>query len=167
MNNIRIGHGYDVHAFSNSNTNKKNFKFITLGGVKIPHNKQLIAHSDGDVLIHSVCDAILGALGFGDIGKHFPDTNNDYKNIDSRELLKKVIEIMQKQRYKIGNIDTTIIAQKPKVSDYTQEMQQIIAGDCNTQLSNVNIKATTTEKLGFIGKGKGIAVHCVCLLYIT
>lgn len=156
--NIRIGHGYDVHAFTDGD-------FVILGGVKIPHSKAFLAHSDGDVLIHAVCDAILGALALGDIGKHFPDTDATYKGADSRLLLQQVVTKMQTNGYKLGNLDATIIAQAPKMAPHINAMRENLAADLNTELANINVKATTTEKLGFCGRQEGIAAHVVCLLY--
>ncbi len=155
--NIRIGNGFDAHRFGVGD-------HIVLGGVNIPYSSGLIAHSDGDVVLHAICDAILGALGQGDIGKHFPDNNVAYKNIDSRELLRRVTELMQTERYKINNLDVTIIAQTPKMSPYIDSMQLNIAEDLNAGVSRINIKATTTEQMGFTGRGEGIAVIASVLL---
>jgi len=154
---IRIGHGYDVHAFETGD-------HVILGGVKIPHHSQFKAHSDGDVLLHAICDALLGALALGDIGRHFPDTDNAYKNADSRGLLKQVIKMINQQGYELINLDTTIIAQAPKMSPYIANMQANLAADFQADLSQINVKATTTEKLGFAGREEGVAVHAVCLL---
>jgi len=154
---IRIGHGYDVHAFEAGD-------HVILGGVKIPHHSQFKAHSDGDVLLHAICDALLGALALGDIGRHFPDTDNAYKNADSRGLLKQVIKMINQQGYELINLDTTIIAQAPKMSPYIANMQANLAADFQADLSQINVKATTTEKLGFAGREEGVAVHAVCLL---
>ena len=154
---IRIGHGYDVHKLV------ENRKLI-LGGVEIPYKYGLLGHSDADVLVHSIMDAILGAMGKGDIGKLFPDTDDKYKDIDSLILLERVINIMENEKYSIGNIDCTIIAQKPKLSTFVTQMSQNIARVCKTNEENINIKATTEEGLGFTGLGEGIAVHSVCLL---
>ncbi len=154
---IRIGHGYDVHKLV------ENRKLI-LGGVEIPYKYGLLGHSDADVLVHSIMDAILGAMGKGDIGKLFPDTDDKYKDIDSLILLERVINIMENEKYSIGNIDCTIIAQKPKLSTFVTQMSQNIARVCKTNEENINIKATTEEGLGFTGTGEGIAVHSVCLL---
>ena len=154
---IRIGHGYDVHAFEAGD-------HVILGGVKIPHHSQFKAHSDGDVLLHAICDALLGALALGDIGRHFPDTDNAYKNADSRDLLKQVIKMVNQQGYELINLDTTIIAQAPKMSSYIVNMQANLAADFQADLSQINVKATTTEKLGFAGREEGVAVHAVCLL---
>jgi len=154
---IRIGNGYDVHAFTEGD-------FITLGGVKIPHNKAFLAHSDGDVLIHALCDALLGALALGDIGKHFPDTDAEFANIDSRVLLRKVNEKIQSHHYRLVNCDCSIVAQAPQMLPHIDKMRKNIAEDLQTQIENIGVKATTTEKLGFEGKEQGIAVHAVVLL---
>lgn len=154
---IRIGHGYDVHKLV------ENRKLI-LGGVEIPYKYGLLGHSDADVLVHSIMDAILGAMGEGDIGRLFPDTDDKYKDIDSLILLERVISIMENEKYSIGNIDCTIIAQKPKLSTFVTQMSQNIARVCKINEENINIKATTEEGLGFTGTGEGIAVHSVCLL---
>lgn len=154
---MRIGHGYDVHRFGEGD-------FITLGGVQIPYHKGLVAHSDGDVLIHALCDALLGACGLGDIGRHFPDTDPQYKGIDSRQLLRHVIALVNKQSWQLGNMDATIIAQAPKMAPHIATMQQLLAEDMQVALEQLNIKATTTEKLGFTGREEGIAVHAVVLL---
>ena len=154
---MRIGHGYDVHKLV------ENRKLI-LGGVEIPYKYGLMGHSDADVLVHSIMDAILGAMGKGDIGKLFPDTDDKYKDIDSLILLERVINIMENEKYSIGNIDCTIIAQKPKLSTFVTQMSQNIARVCKINEENINIKATTEEGLGFTGTGEGIAVHSVCLL---
>lgn len=154
---IRIGHGFDVHAFGGEGP-------ITLGGVKIPYEQGLLAHSDGDVVLHALADALLGALALGDIGHHFPDTDAAYKGIDSRILLRKVFADIQQLGYRIGNIDITVIAQAPKVAPHVLAMRQCIATDVACDLSQVNVKATTTEKLGFVGRKEGIAVEAVVLL---
>ncbi|MFV3379669.1 MULTISPECIES: 2-C-methyl-D-erythritol 2,4-cyclodiphosphate synthase [Pseudomonas] len=154
---MRIGHGYDVHRFCDGD-------FITLGGVRIPHKYGLLAHSDGDVLLHALSDALLGAAALGDIGKHFPDTDPQFKGADSRVLLRHVVGIVQAKGWKVGNVDTTIIAQAPKMAPHIQTMRQLIAEDLQVELDQVNVKATTTEKLGFTGREEGIAVHAVALL---
>lgn len=154
---IRIGHGYDVHKFS------ENRKCI-IGGVEIPYKKGLLGHSDADVLLHAVCDALLGAAALGDIGKHFPDNDNAFLNIDSRVLLRKTVSLLNENGYKIGNIDATVIAQKPKMADYIDAMRQNIASDCNIDFSCVNVKATTEEGLGFTGALEGISAHAVCII---
>ena len=154
---MRVGHGYDVHAFGDGDQ-------IVLGGVQIPHNKSLLAHSDGDVALHALSDAILGALGLGDIGHHFPDDDPALKGVDSRVLLRKVVEHMQNSGYEVGNVDVTIIAQRPKLASHIDAMRTNIASDLSTDPANCNVKATTTEKLGFAGREEGIAVHAVALL---
>lgn len=154
---IKIGHGYDVHAFTEGD-------HLMIGGVKIPHDKAFAAHSDGDVLLHAICDALLGALAFGDIGKHFPDIAAEFENIDSRILLRHVFSSVQEQNYHIGNIDATVIAQAPKMRPHIDNMRAIIADDLQTDISHINVKATTTEKLGFAGRKEGISAHAVCLL---
>ncbi|MFD1260966.1 2-C-methyl-D-erythritol 2,4-cyclodiphosphate synthase [Entomomonas asaccharolytica] len=154
---MRIGHGYDVHRFGDGN-------FVTLGGVQIPYHKGLLAHSDGDVLIHALCDALLGACALGDIGRHFPDTDPQYKGIDSRQLLRHVMALVNKQGWQLANMDATIIAQAPKMAPYIEQMRELLTNDMQVTLEQVNIKATTTEKLGFTGREEGIAVHAVVLL---
>ncbi|MDD4779727.1 MAG: 2-C-methyl-D-erythritol 2,4-cyclodiphosphate synthase [Tissierellia bacterium] len=154
---MKIGIGYDVHALVNDRP-------LIIGGVIISYEKGLEGHSDADVLIHAIMDSIIGAMGKGDIGVLFPDTDNKYKNIDSRILLRNVYEIMEENNFKIINIDAVIIAQKPKMSMYIEEMKKNIASDLNTDVNNINIKATTTEHLGFEGRGEGIAAQSVCLL---
>lgn len=154
---MRIGHGYDVHRFCDGD-------HIVIGGVTIPFEKGILAHSDGDVLVHAVADALLGAAGERDIGFHFPDTDEKYKNIDSMKLLSRVNEIIIKKGYKIENIDCTVIAQAPKMSPHIIKMRDNIAKTLCIDPDSVNVKATTEEKLGFTGRGEGIAAHCVCLL---
>ncbi|NNJ73345.1 MAG: 2-C-methyl-D-erythritol 2,4-cyclodiphosphate synthase [Enterobacterales bacterium] len=154
---MRVGHGFDAHKFSEEGD-------LILGGVNIATAPKLEAHSDGDVLIHALCDAILGALGKGDIGKHFPDTDDEYSNIDSRILLRHVVALMQQQDYTIGNCDITVIAQKPKLASYLPAMCDILSQDLQISTEQINIKATTTEKMGYIGRGEGISVHSVVLL---
>jgi 2-C-methyl-D-erythritol 2,4-cyclodiphosphate synthase len=153
----RIGHGIDVHRFGEGDV-------VTLGGVKIPHTHGLIAHSDGDVALHALCDALLGALALGDIGKHFPDTDNAYKNADSRVLLRQVFALVQSKGYQLGNCDLTILAEKPKLAGFINTMQQCIAADLQSSPEQVSIKATTTEKLGFVGRQEGIEAHAVVFL---
>ena len=154
----RIGHGYDVHRFGEGD-------FIILGGIKIPHNHGFIAHSDGDVLIHSLCDALLGSIAAGDIGQHFPDSDEQYKDIDSRLLLKKINQLLKQEQFLIANIDISIVAQTPKMSPHIQSMRQNLANVLNIAHTQINIKATTTEKLGFTGRQEGIAVHSVVMVY--
>ncbi len=157
MTNARIGHGYDVHAFADG-------KAIILGGVEIPFDKSFLAHSDGDVLIHALCDAMLGAAGEGDIGQHFPDSDDQYKDQDSRIFLQKVYQIVQQNGFQIVNTDISIIAQAPKMAPYLYDMKLNLCDDLECEPSCINIKATTTEHLGYIGRGEGIAVHAVVLL---
>lgn len=154
---IRIGHGYDVHAFGG---NKK----LILGGVLIPEHIGLIAHSDGDVLLHAVCDALLGAAALNDIGFHFPDTSDEFKGINSRTLLKQTFNLLQKNEFQINNLDITVIAQTPRISPHIVNIKSNICEDLKLKNTQINIKATTTEKLGYIGRKEGVAVHCVCLL---
>ena len=157
---MRIGHGYDVHALV---ANRK----LVLGGVHVPFGKGLQGHSDADVLIHAVCDACLGAAGLGDIGQHFPDSDENIKNIDSRLLLKEVEQLLGTQGLQLGNLDCTIVAQAPKLSIYLDQMKLNLAADLQTAVENVNIKATTSEGLGFIGEQNGMAAHAVVLLTET
>ncbi|MGB4497184.1 MAG: 2-C-methyl-D-erythritol 2,4-cyclodiphosphate synthase [Methylococcaceae bacterium] len=154
---IRIGQGYDVHRFKDDGD-------VILGGVKVPYEKGLEAHSDGDVVLHALCDALLGAVAMGDIGKHFPDTDPNFKGADSRVLLRHVYGLVQQKGYRLGNADITIIAQAPKMSPYTAEMCANIAADLNVAVDCINVKATTTEKLGFEGRKEGIAVQAIALL---
>ena len=154
---IRIGHGYDVHSLVAG-------RDLILGGVKIPHGKGLHGHSDADVLIHAICDACLGAAGLGDVGRHFPDNDAQYKNIDSRKLLRKVKEAIAERGWKIANIDSTLVAQAPRIAPHLPRMIQNIAADLGIAQESVNIKATTTEKLGFAGREEGIAAYAVVLL---
>ncbi|MES2369745.1 MAG: 2-C-methyl-D-erythritol 2,4-cyclodiphosphate synthase [Pseudomonadota bacterium] len=157
MNDIRVGHGFDVHAFA------ENRKLI-IGGVDIPHDRGLAGHSDADVLLHAICDALLGAAGLGDIGRHFPDTDAAFAGIDSRILLRRVAEQLQERRWRVGNVDATIIAQAPKMAPHIARMTAHIADDLGVAIDRVNVKATTTEKLGFTGRGEGIAAEAVCLI---
>lgn len=154
---MRIGHGYDVHRLVEG-------RDLILGGVKIPYEKGLLGHSDADVLLHAVSDALLGAAGLGDIGRHFPDTDPQYKGADSLELLRQVYRKISEKGYRVGNIDVSMIAQKPKLKDYIPQMQANIAAAVGTAPDRVNVKATTEEKLGFTGTGEGMACHAVCLL---
>ncbi len=154
---MRIGHGYDVHRFTEGD-------FVTLGGVRIPHRFGLLAHSDGDVVLHALSDALLGAAALGDIGQHFPDTDANYAGADSRVLLRHVVGLVQGKGWKVGNVDATIVAQAPKMALHIARMRELIAEDLQVSLDQVNVKATTTEKLGFIGREEGIAVHAVALL---
>ena len=154
---MRIGHGYDVHKLVEC-------RDLILGGVKIPYHLGLLGHSDADVLLHAVSDALLGAAGLGDIGKHFPDTDPQYKGADSLKLLEIVAEKVRSAGYRVSNIDVTMIAQKPKLKDYIPQLVENIAGAVGIDPSRVNVKATTEEKLGFTGEGLGMACHAVCLL---
>lgn len=157
---FRIGHGFDVHAFGGEGP-------VTLGGVKIDYPQGLLAHSDGDVVLHAVSDALLGAVALGDIGHHFPDTDAAFKGIDSRILLRKVFADVKAMGYAIGNLDVTVMAQAPKMAPHIDAMRTVLAADLETELSQVNVKATTTEKLGFVGRKEGIAVEAVVLLVNT
>lgn len=154
---MRIGNGYDVHKLCSGR------KFI-MGGVEIPYLKGLLGHSDADVLVHAIMDALLGALALGDIGKHFPDTSDEFKDISSIKLLKKVAALIKKAGYEVGNIDSIIVAQSPKMSPYIDKMRENIAEALDTSVSNISVKATTTEKLGFEGRGEGISSYAVALL---
>ena len=154
---MRIGHGYDVHRLVEG-------RDLILGGVKIGYEKGLLGHSDADVLLHAVSDALLGAAGLGDIGRHFPDTDPKYKGADSLELLRQVYRKISEKGYRVGNIDVTMIAQRPKLKDYIPQMQANIAAAVGTAPDRVNVKATTEEKLGFTGTGEGMSCHAVCLL---
>ena len=154
---MRIGHGYDVHRLVEG-------RRCIIGGVDIPHDVGLLGHSDADVLLHAVMDAVLGALALGDIGKSFPDTDQSFKDIDSMLLCDRVAQMMFKKGYRIGNIDATVIAQKPKLSPHIQKMRENIAKVFKTDVENVNVKATTEEKMGFTGEKLGLAAHAVCLL---
>lgn len=154
---IRIGQGFDVHQLAEG-------RKCIIGGVHIPYEKGLLGHSDADVLLHAISDAILGALGQGDIGKHFPDTDPAYKDADSVKLLERVWDIAKRMGYRLGNVDSTIIAQKPKMAPYIAQMAEVIAGALEADVSQVNVKATTTEQLGFTGRGEGIAAQSVVCL---
>lgn len=154
---IRVGHGFDVHQLVEG-------RKCIIGGVEISYDKGLLGHSDADVLLHAICDALLGAAGLGDIGRHFPDTDAQYQGADSRELLRKVIALLKNAGFSVGNIDATIIAQAPKMAPHIPQMVANIAADCGVELNLINVKATTTEKLGFTGRGEGIAAEAVCLI---
>ncbi|MDA3880049.1 MAG: 2-C-methyl-D-erythritol 2,4-cyclodiphosphate synthase [Prolixibacteraceae bacterium] len=158
--NFRIGHGYDVHALTESES-------LWLGGIKIEHEKGTVAHSDGDVLIHAICDAMLGALALGDIGKHFPDTDNDYKNIDSKILLKKCNRLINENGYQVVNLDSTICAQRPKLRNHIDSMRKVIAEIMGIGIEQVSVKATTSEKLGFVGREEGMEAHAIILIEKT
>lgn len=154
---IRIGHGFDVHKFGGPGP-------VTIAGVKISHQQGLIAHSDGDVALHALCDALLGACALGDIGQHFPDTSEEYAGIDSRVLLRHVWQLIRHQGYKLGNLDLTIVAQAPKMAPHITQMRETIADDLQADINQINVKATTTEKLGYVGRQEGISCHAVVLL---
>ena len=154
---MRIGHGYDVHRLVSG-------RKLIIGGENIPFEMGLLGHSDADVLLHAVCDALLGAAALGDIGRHFPDSDPSFEGIDSRILLRKTAELLRGKGYRIVNIDATIIAQRPKLAGFIEEMRENIASDCGIETDAVNIKATTEEGLGFTGKAEGIAAHAVCLI---
>ena len=154
---IRIGHGYDVHRLAEG-------RRLIIGGVNIPHETGLLGHSDADVLVHAIMDSMLGALALGDIGKHFPDTDENYKGADSIELLRKVTKIIENHGYVVSNIDSTILAQAPKLAPYIEQMRENIASAVGIGSERVSVKATTEERLGFTGEKKGIAAHAVCLL---
>lgn len=154
---MRIGHGYDVHRLVEG-------RDLILGGVKIDYEKGLLGHSDADVLLHAVSDALLGAAGLGDIGRHFPDTDPKYKGADSLELLREVYRKISEKGYRVGNIDVTMVAQRPKLKDFIPQMQENIAAAVGVTPDRVNVKATTEERLGFTGTGEGMSCHAVCLL---
>ena len=154
---MRIGHGFDAHRFGTGD-------HIVLGGVSIPFGQGFIAHSDGDVAIHALCDALLGAAALGDIGRHFPDSSAEFENIDSRILLRKVVQLLRERRFSVMNVDITIVAQAPKLAPHIAAMCSNVAADLAVDISRVNVKATTTEGMGFTGQGEGIATHAVVLL---
>ncbi len=154
---IRIGHGYDVHRLTEGRS-------LILGGVTIPYEKGLLGHSDADVLLHAISDALLGASGLGDIGRHFPDTDGEYKDIDSRILLRRVVELLKQNGYTVSNIDATVIMQKPKLASFIPQMVKNIADDCDVMVDRINVKATTEEHLGFTGEGLGASAHAVCII---
>ncbi|MDP8567289.1 2-C-methyl-D-erythritol 2,4-cyclodiphosphate synthase [Methylophilus aquaticus] len=157
MTSFRIGHGFDVHALVDG-------RDCIIGGVNIPHDQGLDGHSDADVLLHAICDALLGAVALGDIGKHFPPSDMRYKGIDSRQLLRHVVALLQEKGYVVANIDATVICEAPRLGPHTQQMREHIAADCQVAPDAINVKATTTEKLGFTGRGEGIAAEAVCLI---
>jgi len=154
---MKIGFGYDVHKLVEN-------RQLILGGVEIPHNAGLLGHSDADVLLHAIMDALLGAVALGDIGKHFPDTDEQYKNADSRKLLREVIKLISAENYAVGNIDCTICAEEPKLSPFIDEIRKNIADDLRVDISYISVKATTTETLGFVGRKEGISAYAVCLV---
>ncbi|MGI2855010.1 2-C-methyl-D-erythritol 2,4-cyclodiphosphate synthase [Shewanella algae] len=156
--NIRIGHGFDVHKFGGEPP-------LVLGGVEVPYHTGLLAHSDGDVVLHAISDAILGAMALGDIGKHFPDTEAEFKGADSRVLLRHCYRLALDKGFRLGNLDVTIIAQAPKMAPHIEAIRQMLAEDLYTDLDSINVKATTTEKLGFTGRSEGIAVEAVVLMF--
>lgn len=154
---IRVGFGYDVHRLVDD-------RELWLGGIKIEHTQGLLGHSDADVLIHAICDALLGAANLRDIGFHFPDTASEYKNVDSKLLLKKTLEVLSQKGYKVGNIDATICAENPKLNPHIPHMQQVIADILEVTVDDISIKATTSEKMGFVGREEGFAAHAVALI---
>lgn len=154
---IRIGQGFDVHAFGEGD-------HVMLGGVRVPHERGIVAHSDGDVVLHALCDAILGAAALGDIGRHFPPSDPQWKGADSRAFLRHCDELVRKLGWRVGNVDVTVICERPKVGPHADEMRRLIALDLGIGIDAVSVKATTTEKLGFTGRGEGIAAQAVCLL---
>lgn len=158
--NFRIGMGYDVHQLEEG-------KDFWLGGIKVPHSKGAVGHSDADVLIHVICDALLGAANLRDIGFHFSDKDPQYKGIDSKILLERVMELLRDHQYEVGNIDTTICLQQPKLSPHIEEMKQVLAATMQVGVEDVSIKATTTERLGFVGREEGVSAYCVALIYKT
>ena len=158
MKDIRIGHGYDVHALADG------LKLV-IGGVELEHTKGCVAHSDGDVAIHAICDAMLGALALGDIGKLFPDTSAEFKGIDSKILLRRVCDVIEQKGYKVGNVDCTIAMQRPKLRPHIDTMRSTLASVIGIEVDRVSVKATTTERLGFEGREEGVSVHSVVLLY--
>lgn len=160
MSMLRVGHGYDVHRLVEG-------RKLILGGVDIPYKKGLLGHSDADVLVHAIMDSILGALALGDIGQLFPDNDSAYKGADSIKLLEQVISIAESKGFTVGNIDSTILCQAPKLAGHIDEMRENIAKACKTDIGNISVKATTEEKLGFTGSGEGIAAHAVCIIEKT
>ena len=157
---MRVGQGFDVHQLVEG-------RKLVIGGVEIPHDKGLLGHSDADVLLHAICDALLGAAALGDIGRHFSDSDAQYKDVDSRVLLREVARLVANEGFHIGNVDATIIAQAPKMAPHIEQMVQNIAADLGVTMHAVNVKATTTEKLGFTGRGEGIAAQAVVLLLVS
>ncbi|WP_308430145.1 2-C-methyl-D-erythritol 2,4-cyclodiphosphate synthase [Salinicola rhizosphaerae] len=157
---MRIGHGFDVHRFGPGD-------HLMIGGVRLPFDRGFVAHSDGDVLLHAISDALLGAVALGDIGHHFPDTDPEWNGVDSRELLRHVVKLIDDAGYRVGNLDATVMAQAPKMADWVPAMRESLAADLGAPLGDVNVKATTTERLGFTGRGEGIAAEAVVLLIST
>ncbi len=158
MDNFRIGHGYDVHALAPGLP-------LRIGGVTIPHHKGCVAHSDGDVLIHALCDALLGAAALGDIGKHFPDTSDEFRGIDSVELLRRTVGLLRGEGFRIGNVDTTLLLESPKIKPHIEAMRSVLAGAMGIDAGAVSVKATTNERLGFVGRQEGVAAEAVALIY--
>lgn len=156
--NIRVGFGFDVHQL------RENHPF-TLGGIVVEHYRGAFGHSDADVIIHAICDALLGAANLGDIGKHFPDTSDKFKNIDSKILLMEVCRLLAEKKFSVGNVDVTLCLEKPKIKDYIPRMQKTLAGVMETDAENISIKATTSEKMGFVGRQEGVAAYAVALIY--
>jgi 2-C-methyl-D-erythritol 2,4-cyclodiphosphate synthase len=156
---MRIGQGYDVHAFGTGD-------HLMLAGVRVPHDRGIVAHSDGDVAIHALCDALLGALALGDIGQHFPPSDERWRGADSREFLRHCAELMRKHGFVLGNADVTIICERPKIAPHAQAMRENLAADLQCGAGHVSVKATTTEKLGFVGRGEGIAAQAIVLLMV-
>lgn len=154
---VRIGQGFDVHAFGDGD-------HVTLGGVRVPHDRGIVAHSDGDVLLHALCDAMLGALALGDIGRHFPPSDPRWKGVDSRVFLRHCDHLVRDLGWKVGNADVTVICERPKVGPHAETMRRTIAQDLGIDVADVSVKATTSERLGFTGRGEGIAAQAVCLL---
>lgn len=154
---MRIGHGFDAHRCGDGD-------HVVIGGVRIPYSHGLVAHSDGDVLVHALCDALLGAAGLGDIGRHFPDSEAAYQDIDSRVLLRQVVASLQQRGWKVGNVDCTVVAQAPRMGPHIAGMCSNLAADLQVETGQVNVKATTTERMGYTGRGEGIAAHAVALL---
>jgi len=157
MTKLRIGYGIDFHQLTEG-------RDLWIGGVKIPHAKGALGHSDADVLLHAICDALLGAACLGDIGKHFPDTAQEFKNIDSKILLKKTVELIKQEAYSIVNIDSSLCLETPKIKPYIEQMQQTIANICEVKINDVSIKATTTEKMGFVGREEGLIAYATVLM---
>ncbi len=158
MKGIRIGYGYDVHRLQDG-------RKLILGGVEIPHERGLLGHSDADVLLHAITDALLGSLALGDIGTHFPDTDQKYKNADSQKLLVEVYSMIQERGYKLGNLDATVIAERPKLQPYIDEIRQSIAANLGCSIDDISVKATTSERMGFAGREEGMAAHAVAIIY--
>ena len=161
--NIRIGHGYDVHSLAERGEGGEKL-VLKLGGVTVPHSKGCVAHSDGDVVIHALCDALLGAAALGDIGLHFPDSSAKFRGIDSRELLLRTVALVREAGWEVGNVDCTVELQAPKIRSYIEDMRRELAVALGVGVDAVSVKATTTERLGFVGREEGVGAHCVCLI---